>query len=435
MGRGGHARRSLPRLMPWLALACAVLVLHPAPMAVAEADGDPAARLAAEREAARKRLEAVQESLSARQAESRDLEAQERALAQRLEALRRETIDTAAALQAQEEEATALELTLTAIGESRTAKLAELAHRRAEVARLVNGLTRLARRPAEGMIFAPGEAYDTWRAAALMGRIGPLLQEQAAALRNDLDELAAIESDLRSRRVELDQVVENMDGERRRLAALERELDRNRQSAREEAAALARQVAGLSRDAANVQGLLRELEVAERQERERLLAARAAEQALQGRPVELRPAALAAPRLEGLRRGELLMPVAGQVTGRFEQPAGPRQERRPGLTLAVREGAQVTAPADARVMFAGPFKGYGRILILAHGGGYHTLLAGFDRIDREVGDHVLAGEPVGLVSARPDGGNRPTLYLELRHEGKPVDPERWLAATNRKASG
>jgi len=394
-----------------------------------------AARLAAEREAARRRLEEVQQTLDARQAESRSLAEQERELAARLEALRRESIDTAAVLQAQEEEATALELTLEAIGESRAAKLAELADRRAEVARLVNGLTRLARRPAEGMIFAPGEAYDTWRAAALMGRIGPLLQEQAAALRDDLDELAAIEEDLRSRRVELNQVVETMDGERRRLAELERELDRSRQSAREEAATLSRQVAGLSRDAANMQGLLQELEAAERQERERLLAARAAAQAVQGRPEAMRPVALAPPPLEGLRRGQLRMPVAGQVIGRFDRPAGPRQERRPGLTLAVREGAQVTAPADARVMFAGPFKGYGRILILAHGGGYHSLLAGFDRIDREVGDHVLAGEPVGLVSARPDGGDRPSLYLELRHEGKPVDPEQWLAATNRKASG
>ena len=84
-------------------------------------------------------------------------------------------------------------------------------------------------------------------------------------------------------------------------------------------------------------------------------------------------------------------------------------------------------------MFAGPFKGYGQLLIIAHGGGYHSLLAGFGRIDRAVGQFVLAGEPVGLMAT--ETSEKPILYLELRRKGDPVNPLPWLAAGDRKVSG
>src|SRR3546814_20553792 len=103
-----------------------------------------------------------------------------------------------------------------------------------------------------------------------------------------------------------------------------------------------------------------------------------------------------------------------------------------GIRIETRSGAQVVAPADGKVMFAGPFRGYGQLLIIAHGGGYHSLLAGFGRIDRSVGQWVLAGEPVGQMSATQAGpvqagqakagasgtGEKPVLYLELRRKGE-----------------
>ena len=432
-----RARRGPPPA-PALAVALAgalALALIPAAAPAQQADPQAPADLSAEREAAQKRLQEMQQSLESRQEQHQDLTEREKALRDRLEELRRKSIATAAALQSQEEEASALELTLAAIREARFHKLQELERQRAELTRLVNGLTRLSRRPPEAMLFAPGEAYDTWRAAILLGDVGPLINARAAGLRDDLDELAKIEADLHARRMDLNQVVRSMADERARLTSMERELDAARADTRDEAAALSRQVASLTQDAANVRNLLGDLEEAERIARERQFAARAAAQAAQGRPAGVRPAALTPPRLDGLKPGGMAMPVAGRVIGRYQGPIQGSSERRPGLTVSVRDNAQVTAPADARVMFAGPFKGYGRILILAHGENYHTLLAGFGRIDREVGDHVLSGEPVGVMNAGTAGGPRPSLYLELRHEGKPIDPERWIAKANRKASG
>ena len=84
-------------------------------------------------------------------------------------------------------------------------------------------------------------------------------------------------------------------------------------------------------------------------------------------------------------------------------------------------------------MFAGPFRGYGELLIIDHGEGYHTLIAGVARIDGAVGQLLLAGEPVGVMGAPPE--EKPELYIELRHDGEPIDPLPWLAATETKVSG
>ena len=86
-------------------------------------------------------------------------------------------------------------------------------------------------------------------------------------------------------------------------------------------------------------------------------------------------------------------------------------------------------------MFAGPFRGYGELLIIDHGEGYHTLIAGVARIDGAVGQLLLAGEPVGVMGRPLPLEEKPELYIELRHEGEPIDTLPWVAATETKVSG
>jgi len=83
------------------------------------------------------------------------------------------------------------------------------------------------------------------------------------------------------------------------------------------------------------------------------------------------------------------------------------------------------------VAFSAPFRSYGLLLILDCGGGYHTVLAGFERLDVKVGQTVAAGEPVGVMPSWDPAstGDRPTLYVELWREGKPVNPAPWLRAS------
>ena len=80
----------------------------------------------------------------------------------------------------------------------------------------------------------------------------------------------------------------------------------------------------------------------------------------------------------------------------------------------------MVAPRAGRVVFVGPFRGYGQIMILQHANGYHSFLAGFGRIDAEMGQDVAAGEPLGVLPVKT--GGRPELYFEWRHGEEPVDP-------------
>ena len=114
-----------------------------------------------------------------------------------------------------------------------------------------------------------------------------------------------------------------------------------------------------------------------------------------------------------------------------------------GLSIASRPGAQVTAPCDGWVVYAGPFRNYGQLLILNAGGGYHVLLAGMERISVDLGQFVLTGEPVAVMGGRVQpaaalvsGSGQPVLYVEFRRDGTPVDPGPWWATSDgEKARG
>lgn len=129
----------------------------------------------------------------------------------------------------------------------------------------------------------------------------------------------------------------------------------------------------------------------------------------------------------------LMMPARGDILSRYGQQRRSDGTSSKGITIGTRSGAQVVAPFDGRVAYAGQFRGYGQILIIEHGGRYHTLLAGMDRVDAVVGQWLLAGEPVGVMAKAHDF--RPELYLELRRTGQPINPLPWLATNSEKVQG
>jgi murein hydrolase activator len=145
---------------------------------------------------------------------------------------------------------------------------------------------------------------------------------------------------------------------------------------------------------------------------------------------------LAAPIPFKAMTGKLPLPAAGNLAARFGDSDGAGGNLY-GDILTTQSGAIVTAPADGVVLYAGPFRSYGQLLILNAGDGYHVVLAGMGRISVSLGQSVLAGEPVGtmgearLASAVSIGSENtaPELYVEFRKDGKPVDPAPWWAET------
>ncbi|MGE5478261.1 MAG: murein hydrolase activator EnvC family protein [Bacteroidales bacterium] len=130
-------------------------------------------------------------------------------------------------------------------------------------------------------------------------------------------------------------------------------------------------------------------------------------------------------------QGRMPFPARGRIIARYGQ-ANDVGVVNKGLEIATRKGAQVIAPYDGQVVFSGPFRGYGLLLIIEHSEGYHTLLAGMARIDVPVGQRLLSGEPVGVMG---QDEAKPTLYVELRRNGQPVNPLPWLTAQKSKVSG
>ncbi len=130
-------------------------------------------------------------------------------------------------------------------------------------------------------------------------------------------------------------------------------------------------------------------------------------------------------------QGLLPLPVQGKILIRFgqsDQNGAPSK----GIHLETREEAQVVSPCDGVILYAGPFRSYGQLLIINPGGGYHVVIAGMDRIDAQQGQYVLAGEPIAAMGAETHTGERspkrPTLYVEFRRDQQSIDPEPWWSS-------
>jgi murein hydrolase activator len=130
-------------------------------------------------------------------------------------------------------------------------------------------------------------------------------------------------------------------------------------------------------------------------------------------------------------QGLLPMPAQGKMLVKFGQPDRDGSASK-GIHIETRPSAQVISPCDGSILYAGPFRSYGQLLIIDPGGGYHVVIAGMDRIEASKGQFVLAGEPVAAMGAETRSGDktpaRPILYVEFRRDQQSIDPAPWWSA-------
>lgn len=379
------------------------------------------------------------------------------ALAGEIDRLRQRMAVAATRAQRTETDMYDAEQTLDTLRQEVKDKRSRLLERRQELSHLTGALQRLARHPPETLLLVGRAPLDTVHTGILLESAIPRLNGNARALRRELDTLATLEADIRAQRDRLTLAAQDLDAERAQLAALAAEKATLLAGTQNRASNAADEIQALSQSARSLRELidsLEEREAAEAEEQRKLAALVTPKQ---------RPRRPSAPETDGgeppaptateaaaqaqapvqtatlppgpplaSARGHLFAPVAGTVVQRFGMGKSGDLTRR-GLLLRTRPGALAIAPHDGIVLYAGPFEGFGRILIIEHGDGYHTLLAGLARVDLGVGSHVLAGEPVGAMAAAGDAA--PELYLELRHNGDPIDPLPWFAGLTEKAKG
>jgi septal ring factor EnvC (AmiA/AmiB activator) len=449
--RGQAERRPLPAA----ALALAAWLAAAPPEAHSQSTPPDSAEVKRQLESRRRSTE---EAISSEQAE----------IANRNKRL----VEVAGTIQDREGKLTVIESRLMTLETQERSVRDTLAARHGQIAALLAAMQRLGRNPPPVIITRRQDALEMVRSAMLVARAFPGLRAQAEELAGELNNLVRVLTEVRAERDKHQAETAKLTDERRQIASL---LEEKRQSLAErhkELEDIRRQSNEIARTVTDLNQVLRRLdqEVAQRtglgayeeQQKELAQAPPVAPQATPRPPAaapappgqpepETRTAAISPPPRSAVQ----LEPRAGPISanpGRiapsiaFPQAKGmlplPAQGKRAlsfgertsngrisqGVVMETRPGAQITSPCDGWIVFAGPFRSYGQILIINPGNGYHMLIAGLSQIDVQLGQFVLAAEPVGtMATGRPAQSSETgqVLYIELRKDGRPIDPDPW----------
>lgn len=388
------------RLLAMLLLFSAIL----APFALAQPSGGASEAEALE-EALRQRTIAQQRATQFEQQAENAQSRAERAAA--------DAAAAAAQVQAAEADLTAAQSRIRLIEQLRAEQRARLAERQGTIIGLTAALQTMARRPPALALVHQGSISDLVHIRSLFSTTLPIVRERTASLRAEVVRgsnlrlqadravalLAQRQEDLETRRVQLASLEE---GSRQRAEQLNRSalLESDR-------------VMALGEDARDIRVLMTELD-RQAEIREDLIT-------LPGprlRPAQPGEASAPTQRRTGNdrnRRPPYRLPVMGEVVAGLGEvsDAGIRSR---GLTIATQPGAQVIAPTAGRVSYAGDFRGFGQIVIIDHSGGWTTLITDLASVSVQVGQVVQQGAPIGRT-----GDDRPTVTVELRRGGEPVD--------------
>jgi septal ring factor EnvC (AmiA/AmiB activator) len=286
-----------------------------------------------------------------------------------------------------------------------------LAARQQPIVRLTGALQVMARRPPALAMVQPGTLEDLVHVRALLASSLPLVHARTAGIRAEIAEGNRLRARAALALATLRAGEQQLRTQRIALADLEAEHRRRSERFADSALYEQDRATALGEQARDIVDLMESLD-------------RDAD--VRNRLVSL-PAPLPRPDLPQIASasepagpdGGYRLPVAGRLVSGLGEvyDSGVRTG---GLTLAVRPGASIAAPAAGRVAFAGPFRSYGQIAIMDHGDGWFSLLTDMAALDVKADDRIDAGETVGVARAGSPRGP-PRVSVELRHRGKPVD--------------
>ena len=343
------------------------------------------------------------------------------ALVGELDTVIRQSVTVARAAQEHERTIGSLARDLADANRELATKQRALDEARTRAAALLAALERLAHTPPAAALLAPQLPVERLRSGMLMAAAVPALSTEARALIAEMQRLAALRTEAIAKQDTLTRDRQDLARNHERLDQLSAKREELRHQILHDAADGNIRAVKLGAVAADLPDLIArtdaEAELRDREARQRAAKVKGGPAGDPTHPKSLR----------GFDpHAALALPIAGPVVRRFGEASDagvPSQ----GLILGALGNAEVVAPFDGRIDYVGPFRGYGVILIIGHGGGYHSVLAGMGRVDAKIGEWVLAGEPIGVLPepAKPDEGV--TIYFELRRDGRPIDPQLSLA--------
>ncbi len=376
-------------------------------------------------------LEAIQESIAVSENRQAGLKAEIEAMESNRAALSRTLLETAQRVRRTESEIGRFESRLGSLFANEDGIRDSLRGRRAVLADVLAALQRMGRTPPPAILSQPQDALAAIRSSILAGAVLPDIRVEAEALAADLQELTDLRRRIENELVSLKTRYAALGEEQARINLLIETKKRQREKSLGALEGERRKSAVLAGKAESVEALIAALE-------KQIGSLATAADALQ--PMDRAEAArrLAdtgrlAPAVRFVdAKGLLPLPVSGKTKLAFGADDGLGGQAK-GMTIAARSGMRVISPSDGWIVYGGPFRSYGNILILNAGSGYHIVLAGMERIDVVPGQFVLAGEPVAVMGTRQFASLgdldhtsvQPLLYIEFRKDGNSIDPSPW----------
>ncbi|MGA9539964.1 MAG: peptidoglycan DD-metalloendopeptidase family protein [Methyloceanibacter sp.] len=416
------------------------------------------------RDEAKQRLDETEQELKSSQVRAEGLTKDLAALAEERARLKTELIEAGKRVQASEAILSETESELAELTAQVNVMQTSIDERKTAIVTMLSAMQKIGRTPPPAIVTRRDDALKVVRGAMLLAEVYPELKYQADSLTDSLQDLSAIEERVRAERDSQRSEADQLAAERERLDQLIDEKKSRETNNQEELALLTQSAQTLASEVESLSDLVLVLDKKiAKAEVAQYDAELAAEKALQERlkqevlptpenerVIELKPestkVAFANPdRLKPAMsfddaKGSLRLPAQGRRTQGFGDTDAEGAALQ-GVSLRTRAEARVTSPADGWVVYSGPFRSYGQLLIINAGGGYHILLAGMNRIDVSLGQFVLAGEPIAVMGNsiapgnRGDQNSRPVLYVEFRKDGQPIDPGPWWAEASGKVQG
>ncbi|MBR0557755.1 murein hydrolase activator EnvC [Ciceribacter sp. L1K23] len=413
---------------------------------------DPTDTLQKKREEVARELKQLSDTMELSATKSAELEQKIAALDKTSETLRTALIESAARRKELERQVAESEEKLAGYRVREDEIRLSFRERRAVLAEVLAALQRMGRNPPPALLVTPEDALSSVRTAILLGAVVPGIRQETERLAGDLQELVNLRKSVDEEKTAYLATMTNRQEEERRMDLLLAENDRLAKINAAELERQRRRSEELAAKATGLEGLITSLESEIASVRDAMRKARDEEERLrteaetQGRDSgqqtlpdknRITPAYLFSE-----LQGKLELPATGEVLRRFGDPDGTGHEAR-GMVVASMPGAVVTAPADAWVVFAGEFRSYGQMVILNAGDGYHIVLSGMDRVNTRQGSFVLSGEPLATMGEKRVASatalaletDRPTLYIEFRKDGVPVDSRPWWAEKDAGKAG
>ena len=374
--------------------------------------------------------EAKQKALESKQLQARAIQ-----LNLELSKIDKTVITLADKIKNNEKKLSELEDNLVTLNKNLKDKEANFAKENNSLVQTLAALQNMSLTPSESVILQPLSPVDIIRSAVLLRETVPYLSQKSAKLKIDLDNVynqkKKIENTLSDTKKQK-QLLEQQQAEMRQLMAKKTNL---RKEVETKGAETQKQAQNLSSKAKDLRELLEELERQKeiarkkKEEAERLARLKRQQEMAQkglAHTVDKKTHASIKKQVSGNSfahaKGSLTRPVSGPKVTDYGQTISKGVTSK-GIVYKTRSEAQVTSLFDGTVIFSGPFKGYGNIIIVEHGGGYLSLLAGLGHIDCDVGQKLLSGEPVGTM---PKGSDS-KLYVEIRKDRHPINPTPWIA--------